>query len=82
MALTAEPLSLCFTTSFLICSVFNQTVSQGKQISALYQGARVGFGMERAEASAQAPPHTPGLLLLLPLSRAMPAADLESFFKK
>lgn len=31
VAHTAEPLSLCFTPSFSICSVFNQLISQGNQ---------------------------------------------------
>lgn len=60
VAHTAEPLSMCFTTSFLICSVFNQLVSQGNQnICFIPEGSGLFWDGESREAPAQAPPHTP-----------------------
>lgn len=60
VAHTAEPLSLCFTTSFLICSVFNQLISQGNQnICFMSEGSGWFWDGESRETSEQAPPHTP-----------------------
>lgn len=60
VAHTAEPLYLCFTGSFLICSVFYQLISQGNQnICFMSESSGQFWEGESREAPAQAPPDTP-----------------------
>lgn len=61
VAHTAEPLSLCFTTSFLICSVFNQLVPQGNQnLFFMSEGSGRFWDGEQRGSSTGTPSHCPG----------------------
>lgn len=61
VAHTAEPLSFCFTTSFLICSLFNQLVSQGNQdLFFMSEGSGQFWDGESRGSSTGTPSYSPG----------------------